>query len=269
MGLLFAFGAYIAYMIFTCRIVWRILVVWERTKRSGEHTQFTMSPVALLKATGDILLFPRLFSENPRVWIGEWIFHVSFSLVMVRHLRYVVDPVPGWVVALQQPGMWAGTILPFSLIYILAVKEIEKKKYVSGLNSALTGIVLLAGFTGLLSRCPVKGILPLTTLARPDIVGIKDYMIGLFSFAPGNLPEDGLFSVHFISALVLLAYLPTHIFAAPLSLLSSREREDAFRLLMHGEEMSLSGRRSSLTQDASAPARKAPDEGGKEEKGHA
>jgi nitrate reductase gamma subunit len=242
MGLLFALGAYIAYTMFACRIVWRILVVRARTKHSNENVLFKTTSVDLLKETSGILLFLRLFSEDPRLWIGEWILHISFSLAILRHLRYVLDPVPGWVAVFQQPGVWAGYILPFSLFYILAVKaEAENKKNNPRFDPPLLGIVLLTSLTGLLIRCPVKGILPLETSARLELSGIKDYMIGLFSFAPGILPGDTLFSVHFISAMVLLAYLPTHIFTAPLSLLNSRERENGLWLLMHGERVGEEG----------------------------
>jgi hypothetical protein len=72
-------------------------------------------------------------------------------------------------------------------------------------------------------------------IVRPDIVRIKDFMIGIFTFAPGVSPEGGLFGLHFIAAFVFLVCLPTHIFAAPFSVVNARQRDAGLKSLMHGE----------------------------------
>jgi nitrate reductase gamma subunit len=174
----------------------------------------------------DILILSRLFRANRRLWIGEWIFHLSFFMVILRHLRYVLNPVPEWISSLQPAGIFGGYVLPFSLLYILTVKIAnEKEKYISILNFFLLGILLLISITGLLMR----------TIMRPDIVQIKHFAIGLFGFAPGLPPESWLFYLHFIMVFFLLVCLPTHIFAAPFSVLYARERKDGLKLLMHGK----------------------------------
>ena len=206
-GLLFAVGAYIAYVILAGRILLRILVERERI-RHPEQDRLKTAPASLFKEAGEIVFLSRLLSVNPRLWIGQSIFRLSFTLVILRHLRYALDPVPGWVAAFQQPGLWAGYVLPFSLFYILAVKAETGKRQGSRNDSAFFGIVLLASLTGLLNHCPVKGLLPLDSTAGPDLVGMKAYLAGVFRFAPGPFPDDGLLTVHFISALVLLACLP-------------------------------------------------------------
>jgi len=226
MGILLALCTYCAYAIFTCRIVWRILTVLERSAHFNRDVLSKTPPVTILKAAVDIFFFPRLFRLNPRLWIGEWIFHLSFLLVILRHLRYMVSPMPEWVSVLQPFGICAGFTLPFSLLYILAVKGVvEKKRYVSSFNVLFLGMMLFMSITGIMMR----------TVVRTDIVAIKNYMIGIFSFAPGILPKSALFGIHFATALCLLAYLPAHVFAAPLSVLSAREREDGLKSLMHGE----------------------------------
>lgn len=224
MGMLLALFAYGAYAVFTGRIAWRILIVLESSKHSEGRPSLKRTPITLPKAMGDMFLFSRLFHVNPRLWIGEWVFHLSFLLVLLRHLRYVVRPVPEWVSALQPVGICAGYVLPVSLLYILAMKlEVEEKKYVSSFNFFLLAIVFFMSITGLLMR----------TLARPDIAAVKNYMIGIFIFAPSVLPDGAIFGIHFITALVLLAYLPTHTFSAPFSVMEARRREDGLWLLMH------------------------------------
>lgn len=227
LGLLFALGAYTAYTVLVYRIAWRILIVWKSSGGPEGNLPVKTTPVAVLKAMGEILFLPRLFAVNPRLWIGEWIFHISFFLVILRHLRYVLDPVPGWVSVFQQPGVWAGYILPLSLVYILSIKD-AFEEYRSRLNLTLLGIVIFTSFTGLLSKCP-------WTSERSDLVAVKGYVVGIFAFAPAIWPGSVLLGVHFLSALVLLACLPTHIFAAPFSLLDSRKRDEDLNLLMHKE----------------------------------
>jgi Ni,Fe-hydrogenase I cytochrome b subunit len=60
-------------------------------------------------------------------------------------------------------------------------------------------------------------------------------MRGIFTFAPAVFPEGYLFVVHFIMAFILLVCLPTHIFAAPFSVVNARQREDGLKLLTHEE----------------------------------
>lgn len=226
MGILLASCAYGAYVVFTYRIVWRIVLLCGPSPRRERNAVLRgQTALALAKSMGDIFLLSRLFRTNPRLWIGEWIFHLSFLLVILRHLRYIVNPVPEWVFALQPVGICAGYVLPFSFLYILSVKlALEKKKYLSSFNFFFLGLLLIISFTGLLMRI----------IVRPDIVRIKDFMIGIFTFAPGISPEGCLFGLHFIVAFVFLVCLPTHIFAAPFSVLNARQRDAGLKSLLHG-----------------------------------
>lgn len=224
MGILLALCMYIIYAALMGRIAWRILTIWEGFKHSDGVPSSTNDSASALKASADIFLLSRLFRMSPLLWIGEWLFHLSFVLVILRHLRYVLEPVPGWVKALQPLGIWAGYVLPFSLAYILIVKTaVEKKKYTSSSNIFLLGILFLISVTGLLMK----------TLLHPDIAGIKHFTIGIFSFSPGILPASPPFVLHFVTALLFLTYLPAHIFAAPLSILDAQKRKDGLHFLMH------------------------------------
>jgi nitrate reductase gamma subunit len=226
--MLLALAVYGAYAVFLGRVLWRILNVLERpaivyapgTKKTPVATTF--------KAVMEVLFLSRLARANPGLWIGEWGFHFSLVMVIIRHLGFVLNPVPGWVAVLRPAGVCAGYVLPFSLLYILIFKlTMEKKKYISSLNFFLLGVLLLISVTGVWMRA----------FTRPDVVLIKGYMLGVFRFSPGALPEGvfALFPVHLIAALVLLVYLPAHIFAAPISVLDANEREEGLRSLIHDE----------------------------------
>ena len=161
----------------------------------------------------DVVLLFRVLDVNPALWIGEWTFHASFLLVVLRHLRYFLDPVPLWVWWMQTPGLIAGYILPFSLAYILVVRLLTKhEKYAAPANVFLLGLV--AGHQ--LARRVMHASF------KPDLVDVKWFILGILRFAPSGAPESLLFVLHFGLVLVLIPFLPTHIFTAPLVMMEAR-----------------------------------------------
>ena len=168
----------------------------------------------------DVLLLRRLFVANPMLWLGEWVFHVSLLLVLVRHLRYFTEPVPGWIVGAQVPGWIAGFLLPAALLYVLALRLLPgREPFASRLNRLLLLDLLGVAATGLL----------LSTRHRVDLVQVKAYALGIVTFRPAPPPADWLLATHLALVLALLAAIPSHVFTAPLTLLaarvSDRERE--------------------------------------------
>lgn len=79
---------YGAYGTFCIRFLLHARLWLEGVRRStvpgiGRKT----GPAALACAAADLLLFARLLRTNGALWIGEWIFHLSLMLVLLRHLR--------------------------------------------------------------------------------------------------------------------------------------------------------------------------------------
>jgi len=224
LGIALAACMYIAYIAFVGKIVMRLLTLRNTSPPFDGGTVSEITPMTVLKAMGDIFFFSRLFRVNPRLWFGEFFFHFTFSLVLLRHLKYVMDPVPVWVSALQTPGLCAGYLLPLSLLFIVITKlGIERKEYVSSYNFSLLGLLFLISATGLLIK----------TVIRLDLVSIKHFMLSVFRFAPGVPSDNGVFVLHYLMAMILLACLPTHIYAAPFSVTEARKREERLSLLMH------------------------------------
>lgn len=200
------------------------VLVWVKRRPPDEASFRKPSLKALALAICDILSFRRLLIANDCLWIGEWTFHLSFVFVMLRHLRYFLNPVPEWVWSLQPAGIVAGYILPISLIYILTVKLlVEKKKYVSSYNFLLLALILALSVSGLLMKMAF----------HPDVVSVKIFTMGLVTFTLAAVPASVSFIFHFIMFLALIFNLPTHIFAAPLTLISAREREENFNRVIH------------------------------------
>ncbi len=226
MGKLLFGAAYIVYAVFWVRMLMHALVWWKAASRPGLSARpglkARMQAYALTAA--DIVFFLRLLLVNPLLWLGEWIFHVSFFLVLLRHLRFFLNPVPDFVWWVQTPGLIAGYLLPPALVYILVVRLLTRQeRYASTANMVLLGLVLVISSLGVLMR----------TLFRPDLVGVKLFIYGIVRFAPAAAPGSILFLAHFILVLVLVLLLPSHIFTAPFVMLDARKRGQALRLVMH------------------------------------
>jgi len=222
MGIILTWGYYLVMLLFIASYIQKIsLLLKKKEGLSAVRSSITL-PVAASAAV-DILLFRRLFFSNAFLWFGEWLFHGCLALIMARHLRYFLEPVPSCIFALQTPAIIAGYLLPLSLIYIFIAKlVIEKKSYISSSNFFLLALLLLSGITGLLMKL----------WFRPDLAGIKWFSLGIVTFRPAEVPHSPLFIMHFVLFLIIFAYLPTHIAAAPISLLDARQREKAVRDLM-------------------------------------
>ncbi len=62
----------------------------------------------VLRMLREVALFESLFRSNLWTWACGWLFHAGLALVLLRHLRYFVEPVWGWVAFVQPFGIYAG-----------------------------------------------------------------------------------------------------------------------------------------------------------------
>lgn len=217
--------AYLVYAAFWVRFVMHGLVWWRAVRRSElQPVPSRRAWKACLFTAGDVVFFARLLMVNPALWIGEWLFHLTFLLVIMRHMRYFLNPVPSWVWWAQTPGVIAGYMLPLALLYILIMRLVFKKeKYASSANVFLLGLVLVISSIGAIMHAGLK----------PDLVDVKLFVFGIMTFSPVAAPGSLLFLAHFILVLVLIPLLPTHIFTAPLVMFEARRRDLALHGMMH------------------------------------
>lgn len=157
---------------------------------------------AIARVFGEVLFFSSLFKADRALWLGGYIFHVSFLIIAIRHLRYFVYPVPSLIVALEPLGIIAGFTLVLSLGYLLIRRVINDRVfYISSvIDFAILFLILLIGITGLTMQ--------LGYVNRPDLVSIKAFTLGLISLIPGESPKDVVFIIHFGLFLLLLLYFP-------------------------------------------------------------
>ncbi len=226
MGTVLIIFAYLCYLIFALRIIWRVFLL---SKLPGNTDSLAMPQpkttfLTVIKTARDIVLLTRLFKVNPLLWLGEWVFHAAFVLVLIRHLRYVLDTAPGWLINLEFVGLLAGHVLPITLIYIFIVKFlIEKKKYFSTQNFFLLLLLFLLSSTGIIMR----------NFMPPDIIEIKMFISRALSLKTGPAPDSLLFIIHLVTASIFLALIPAHIFAAPFTMMEARKHDDLLNQVMH------------------------------------
>jgi len=152
-----------------------------------------------------------VYGEEKFLWLGALTFHYSLLIVFLRHLRFFLEPVPGFVLLLQtldgffQAGapvlyLTDATLLA-ALAYLLTRRLLNAQVRYISLFTDYFALFLLLGLA-------VTGIL-MRYFSGTDLVPVKEYALGLVTFSP-RVPE-GLslyFLAHMFFLSLLLAYFP-------------------------------------------------------------
>jgi len=200
--ILYMYLPYFAAAIFLIGVVYRIRT-WGKTPVPLRIVT-TPAPKSrsgvVWRIIGDVLWFPSLFKGDKLLWLGGILFHSLLWLVLLRHLRYFLYPIPAWVESLQTTGLYAGYLIPLPLALLLVRRLLlERNLYISILGDYFA-LILLLGIT-------ISGVL-LRVFFRAYLVDIKDVMLGLIHLEPRVYDIPWLFGLHFSLVLVLLIYFP-------------------------------------------------------------
>lgn len=192
---------------------WRVYT-WAATP-APLKVPLTPGPAGRLGALGRVgweaLASPSLWRGERALWVGGGLFHICLGLVLLRHLRFFLTPVPAWVTWLGWPETLAGYLLPLALLYLLMRRlGSERMLFISRPADYLALVLLLAlAGSGLWLRLG----------ARVPLEDVKGLMLGLVSLHPAALPYAGALGLHLLLALTLLAVLPfsklVHALALP------------------------------------------------------
>ena len=157
---------------------------------------------------------PQVTYESSKwLWMFALIFHYSFLVIVIRHMRLFLDPVPAWISWLEigdglfqvgapnwyitDIGLLAGVVLLFSRRLIT-----RHVRFISLMNDYFP-LVLIFGIalSGILMRYFFRTDI--------DIVNIKQLAVGLVTFSPTIGAEIGaIFYIHLFLVCALLAYFP-------------------------------------------------------------
>jgi len=135
-----------------------------------------------------------------------------------------MNPVPDWLASYRAFGICSGYLLPLALLSVFVFKiKAKSSGYVSGYNFFILSLLLLISVTGIFMK----------TVAKLDVASVKYFMLGTLSFKPAPAPESMMFLIHFITSLILIVYIPSHMFAAPYTMMEARKRDDELKLVQH------------------------------------
>ncbi len=154
----------------------------------------------VLRLFREVVFFESLFKSTKWTWVFGWLFHIGLFLVLIRHLRYFMDPV--WLpVQLIQPfGIYAAFAMVIGLAGLLARRFlVDRVRYISSPSDYLWLILLLViGLSGL----------TMTFVLHTDIVMVKNFFTGLMGFSIGELPVDLPLIIHLGMVAVLMILFP-------------------------------------------------------------
>jgi nitrate reductase gamma subunit len=151
------------------------------------------------------------YIADKALWAAAMAFHWAMFIIVLRHFRFFIEPVPGWVEMLQgvdgffQVGLpvYYGTtfVMVVGLAYLLARRFFDAKiRYIS-LPTDYFALYLLLGIalTGIVMR----------HVEKIDVVQVKAAIVGWASFQPVAPVGVGLwYFVHVTLVSVLLIYFP-------------------------------------------------------------
>ena len=268
----FLFGIiipYAAFAIFIVGIIYRVLkwaarpVPFRIPTTAGQQNSLpwikqnkidnpSTAVGAFLRMVFEVLLFRSLF-RNTRaelrdgpvlsyasakwLWLAALAFHYSLLVILIRHLRFLIEPVPAFVMQIEamdaffQVSLWGAPLLYITnvalllaVIYLFLRRvTIPQLRYISLPADYFPLLLILSiGITGVLMRYFYK----------VDVASIKELAMGLVSFRPA-IPEEIsiIFYMHLFLVSILFAYFPfsklTHmagVFLSPTRNLANNNR---------------------------------------------
>jgi nitrate reductase gamma subunit len=157
---------------------------------------------------------PKMTYESSKwLWLFGLLFHYSFLVIVIRHMRMFLDPVP-WVVSFVEigdsllqigaPAMYMTDVtIVLALLFLFGRRLMNAQvRYISLANDYFP-LFLIFGivFTGILMRFFLR--------TDVDINAIKQLAFGLTTFSPTIVTEiSSIFYAHLFLVCILLAYFP-------------------------------------------------------------
>lgn len=151
------------------------------------------------------------YASNKWLWAVGLAFHYSFLVIVLRHLRFFLEPVPGFVVAITRvdgffqvgiPEIFATTGLFLAAVTFLFLRRVLSPplRYGSLATDYFPLFLILAiGLSGAWLR----------HISKIDVPAAKAAILSLVHFSPQPAGSIGtLFYVHLFFVSTLLAYFP-------------------------------------------------------------
>jgi nitrate reductase gamma subunit len=205
--LLYTLLFYFAFIVFAGGLLWKI-VDYARTpqplKIATTPAQITVAGVSwrMLK---ELVVFESLFKANKWLWFFGWIFHVALVLALVRHLNLFVGTWSTWI---DTAASYSGVLMTFGLAGLWSRRFlIDRIRYISAPSDHLMLALLLSiALSGLAMRY----------FAYPNLLALRGFVCGLFTFDWQPLPTQPLLLLHLsLMALLMIVFPMSKLLHAP------------------------------------------------------
>jgi len=151
------------------------------------------------------------FRGEPWLWLGALAFHWSLLIILVRHLRLFLQPVPAVITVLDR---WDGILqvgLPHiyisDVVFTAALAYLITRRF---RDPVLRFVSLFSDYfvLFLLSGIGLSGLL-LRFVVRPDLLRVKQFALGLAALRP-HVPTAAstVFLIHLLLVSTLAGYFP-------------------------------------------------------------
>jgi nitrate reductase gamma subunit len=192
----------VSFAVLTLGMAWR---VWLYASTPTPLRIFTAPAPstragAVLRVGREVTLFESLFRADKSLWLVSMLFHVGLLLVLLRHLRYFITPPTPFATLVQPLGQIGALAMMLGLLGLLARRVFEPRvRYVT--RATDFGVLLLFLAIG------VSGLV-MTFFIPTDIMGLKQYLAGLWRFDPQPLPADPALVAHLLLVATLMVIVP-------------------------------------------------------------
>lgn len=180
-----------------------------------------------LRMAREVIFFESLFKSSKWTWVFGWTFHFALLLVVLRHLRYFLEPVWMPIVLIQPFGTYAGFALVAALGGLWARRWlVDRVRYISTPSDHLMLALLIAiGLTGMAMRF----------VAHTDIVAVKVFVLGLMRFDWQPVPADPVLLIHLalVAGLMIVFPISKLLHAPGLFFSPTRNQADNAREVRH------------------------------------
>lgn len=153
-----------------------------------------------LRLLREVVLFESLFKASKWTWLFGWLFHAGMLIVLLRHLRFITNPVWGWVDAINQAAVFGGWAMIIGLVGLWMRRLlVDRIRYISAPSDHLMlGLILTIALSGALMQ----------RLWPTDILTLQNFTRGLRTFDVLSLPHDPILLLHIMSAAILMLVFP-------------------------------------------------------------
>lgn len=151
-----------------------------------------------------------IYGSDRYLWIFAILFHWSMLVILLRHMKFFLEPIPSWIIMLQNldgifqshiPSVYLSNVLIFIGLVFLFIRRLKRRILYISLPSDFFVLFLIGAVI-------ISGVL-LRYVYRADILLVKAFLLGLIYLNP--VPYSGfgtMFYTHLCLVSVFIAYLP-------------------------------------------------------------